>query len=71
MDWNQVIIILIPILIVELGFRGYAIYDLVQPKRKVKFFSKKLWLLLVSIVNFGWVFYLLVGRGDSKINYFK
>lgn len=70
MEWNQVIIILIPIVVVELGFRGYAIYDLVQSKRKVKFFSKKLWLLLVSIVNFGWVFYLLIGREDPKIKYF-
>lgn len=71
MDWNQIILILIPILIIELSFRGYAIVDILKPERKVKFFSKKLWIILVSIVNFGWVFYLLVGRNDSKINYFK
>jgi membrane-bound acyltransferase YfiQ involved in biofilm formation len=71
MTWNQVIIILIPILIVELSFRGYAIYDLVQPTRSVKFLPKNLWLFFVIIINFGWVFYFLVGREDSHINYFK
>jgi hypothetical protein len=68
MDWNNVVAILVPIVLIEVGFRVYAIVDILKPERKVKFFSKKIWLVIVGLVNFGWVFYLIGGRQDVTIN---
>lgn len=64
MDWNLVLAILLPLVAIELGFRIYAIVDILKTERRVRFISKKIWLLVVAIVNFGWVVYLIVGKED-------
>ncbi|MCF7927161.1 MAG: PLDc N-terminal domain-containing protein [Candidatus Izimaplasma sp.] len=55
--------LVLPIIIIELGFRIYGIVDILKEERQVKI-SKPFWLVVVGLVTFGWVFYFLLGRED-------
>jgi hypothetical protein len=59
--------ILIPIIIIELGMRIYAIVDIVkldQKGMKTKWNNPVLWIILVAIINFAWVVYFSIGREE-------
>jgi hypothetical protein len=56
--------LLVPIIILELAFRIYAIVDILNEARRVKGENKIIWILVVALVNFGWVVYFLFGREE-------
>jgi hypothetical protein len=56
--------LLIPLFLLELGFRIYAILDIIKPERRVKGDNKIVWIIVIAAINFGWIFYLLLGRED-------
>lgn len=56
--------ILIPILLLDWGFKIYAIIDIFKEDRIVRGNSKVLWLLVSVLINFGWIFYFLFGREE-------
>ncbi len=62
---QELLPLLIPILIIELGFRIFAIIDIVKEDRRVKIQNNKIiWVLIVALVTFGWAIYFLFGRDD-------
>lgn len=57
--------LLIPIVLIDLGFRIYAIIDIIKEDRRVKFNNNKIiWVLITALVSFGWAIYFLFGRED-------
>ena len=53
--------------LIDLGFKIYAVVDILKVDRKVKgdFNGNKLvWILVSVLVNFGWVIYFLFGREE-------
>lgn len=55
--------IIIPIAIVDLAIRGYAIYDLSKTFDRRSDVNKIVWILVIALINaFGWIFYFLFGR---------
>jgi hypothetical protein len=56
--------LLIPIILIDLGFRIYAIIDILKEDQQVKGNNKIVWIVIVGFINFGWVIYFLFGRED-------
>lgn len=55
--------LLIPLIVIDLGIRVYAIIDIVNPERQVTLSNNKIiWIVIIALVNFGGVIYLLVGK---------
>ncbi|MEC9485821.1 MAG: PLDc N-terminal domain-containing protein [Candidatus Izemoplasma sp.] len=55
--------LLIPIILIDVGIRIYALVDLLKPDRIVTINNNKIvWILIIAIVNFGGFIYLLFGR---------
>jgi hypothetical protein len=62
---SQLILLLIPIVLIELGLLGFALYDLIK-RKKVKGDNKWVWGLIIVLVNFiGPIIYLVLGRGEE------
>ena len=61
---QEAIPLLIPIILIDLGFKIYAIVDIIKEDRRVKGDNKIIWLLVIALINFGWVFYFLLGRDE-------
>lgn len=58
-----ILAITIPIALVDLAIRGYAIYDLIKTFDKRSDVNKIGWLLVIAFINaFGWISYFLFGR---------
>ena len=59
----QILALLVPILLVELGLIVFALLDLRRPERRVKGESKVAWALIIVFVGtIGPILYFLVGR---------
>lgn len=56
--------LLIPIILIDLGFRIFAIVDIIKEDRRVKGDNKIIWLLVIALINFGWVIYFFFGRDE-------
>lgn len=54
--------LIIPIVLLEVAMRIYAVVDLFKDERRVKLLEKNVWLIIILLINFGWVVYLLGGR---------
>lgn len=63
----EILPILIPLVLIDLGIRIYSIIDLYKPHREALFVSKTVWTVLIALINFGWVIYLLAGRKDVTL----
>jgi hypothetical protein len=62
---QELLPLLLPILLIDLGLKIYAIIDLIQEDRRVKGNNKIIWILVIAFVNiFGWVIYFLAGREE-------
>jgi hypothetical protein len=61
---QEILPLLIPIILIDLGFRIFAIIDIIKDDRRVKGNNKIIWLLVIALVNFGWVIYFLLGRDE-------
>ena len=56
--------LLLPILLIDWGFKVYAIIDIYKVDREVRWNNKIIWVLISVLVNFGWIFYFLFGREE-------
>lgn len=57
--------LLAPIVLIDLGFRVFAIIDLMNEDRRVKGNNKMVWIFVIALISyFGWIAYFLVGRDD-------
>lgn len=61
---QEVLPLLLPIILIDLGFRIFAIVDIIKEDRRVKGNNKIIWLLVIALINFGWVIYFLLGRDE-------
>jgi len=60
---TQILLLVLPIVIIEIGLIVYALRDLLRPERQVRGESKLMWgLLIVFISLLGPILYLTVGR---------
>ena len=65
MSTNELLVMIIPILILQLGLVIYALYDL--SKRGVRNLSPLIWVVIILFINlFGAVAYFLLGRGNGR-----
>jgi hypothetical protein len=66
MSDTQILLLLTPIILLELGLIIYALRDLMRPERVVRGESKLMWgLLIVFISLVGPILYLTVGRVEE------
>jgi Phospholipase_D-nuclease N-terminal len=63
---TQIILLVMPILIIEIGLILFALRDLLRPERRVRGESKLMWGLLIVFVGLlGPILYLVVGRQEE------
>lgn len=63
---DQVLLLLLPILIIQLGLIVVALRDLLRPERRVKGGNKLVWGLIIVLINLiGPILYFVVGRDDE------
>jgi hypothetical protein len=66
MTGTDILLLLIPILVIQLGLLVIALRDLLQPDRRVRGDSKLLWGVIIVAVNIiGPILYFAVGRDES------
>ena len=66
MSETQILLLLLPIVLIEIGLIVYALRDLLRPERRVRGDSKLMWgLLIVFISLLGPILYLTVGRQEE------
>jgi len=67
MDSQQLITIIWPLILVQLAFQAYALYDLVVKKqKKTKNLSVVLWVLIIVFGEVvGAALYFLIGRSED------
>jgi ABC-2 type transport system ATP-binding protein len=66
-DPATIALVIVPLLIVQVGLMGYALYDLFQEDRRVRGDSKIMWAVIIAMVNLiGPLLYFFVGRDDSR-----
>jgi len=64
-DVGQLVALLVPLALVQLGLMAFALYDLLKRKR-VKGGNKWLWGAVIVLVNFiGPVMYFVLGREEE------
>lgn len=63
---SQLLLLIVPILLVQLGLIILAVRDLIRPERRVRGDSKLLWGVIIVIVNLiGPLLYFAVGRRET------
>ena len=66
MNDAQLVLLLLPILVIQLGLMLFALWDITRPERRVRGDSKLMWGLIVVLVGMlGPIMYLAVGREDA------
>ncbi len=62
---GQLIALLVPLVLVELGLLGFALYDLVKRKH-VRGANKLLWGIIIVVFGFfGPILYFVLGREEE------
>ena len=56
--------LILPILLIDLGFKIYAFIDILKEDRRVRWDNKIIWIVISIVINFGWIFYFLFGREE-------
>jgi hypothetical protein len=63
---SQILLLVLPILVIQLGLLIVALWDLTRPGRLVRGDSKLMWGVIIVVVNIvGPILYLLVGRREA------
>ena len=66
MDQTQILLLLTPVVLVQLGLLIVALRDLLRPERRVRGDSKLMWGVIIVVVNIiGPILYFLVGREEE------
>lgn len=62
----DILLLLIPILVIQLGLLVVALRDLLQPDRRVRGDSKLMWgVIIIAISIIGPILYFAIGRQDE------
>ncbi|MCK5388325.1 MAG: PLDc N-terminal domain-containing protein [Candidatus Izimaplasma sp.] len=61
---QNILPLIIPLVLIDLVFKVYAIVDIVNEDRKVKGGNKIVWILVSVLVNYGWVIYFIFGKDE-------
>jgi len=62
---SQLIGLIIPLVLIELGLLGFALYDLIK-REKVKGGNKWVWGVMIVVGNFiGPILYFVLGREEE------
>jgi len=62
----NVLLLLLPIALIQLGLLVYALVDLFKPERRVVGDSKLVWALVIVLINvIGPLVYLVAGRREA------
>ena len=62
----QIILLLVPVIVIQIGLTVFALWDLTRPERRVRGDSKLMWgLIVVFVGTLGPLIYLAVGREDG------
>jgi hypothetical protein len=65
LNLGQLIALLIPLVLVELGLLAFALYDLIKRKR-VRGGNKWVWGIIIVVVEiFGPILYFVLGREED------
>ena len=63
---TQILLLVLPIALIELGLILFALRDLVRPERHVRGDSKLMWGILIVVIGMlGPILYLTVGRREE------
>ncbi len=63
---SQMVLLVVPLLVIEIGLLIWALYDLTRPARQVKSDSKVLWAVIIIVIGIvGPVIYFLFGREEA------
>ena len=63
---GQILALLAPIILIQLGLLIAALYDLEKPERTVRGGNKLIWVLVIVFVNIlGPIIYFVAGREES------
>ena len=63
MTTEQILLLVTPVILIELGLIVFALRDLLKPERRVRGDSKLMWGVIIVLFNFiGPVLYFVVGR---------
>ena len=66
MNLEELLPLLVPIIVIQLGLLVWALYDLTRPGRRVKGDNKIVWALIIIFINLiGPILYFLVGREEA------
>jgi hypothetical protein len=66
MSQAQILLLLTPIIVLEVGLILFALHDLLKPERLVRGDSKLMWGILIVVIGlFGPLLYLTVGRREA------
>jgi hypothetical protein len=65
MTETQILLLILPILVIQIGLILFALRDLLRPERRVRGDSKLMWGLIICLVGFlGPILYFVVGRDE-------
>ena len=63
---EQIIALLAPILVIQIGLMIAALYDLEREQRRVRGGNKLVWVLVIVFINVvGPILYFVVGREET------
>jgi Phospholipase_D-nuclease N-terminal len=66
MTQTQILLLLLPVIVIEIGLIVYALRDLIRPERRVRGDSKLMWGILIVVIGLlGPILYLAVGREEG------
>jgi hypothetical protein len=68
MEISTILPFILPLAIIELGIRIFVIIQITKVEdrgERLRFDSQILWILIVALVNFGWVGYLIFGKVEE------
>jgi hypothetical protein len=66
MNDSQLLLLLVPVLVIQLGLIVLALYDLLKSERRVRGDNKLVWGLIIVFINLiGPILYFVVGREEE------
>ncbi len=65
MELGELLALLVPVVLIQLGLIAFALKDLASPERRVKGGNKLVWALVIIFINYiGPLLYFFVGREE-------
>ena len=66
MTARELLPVLIPLGLIQLGLIVFALVDLAKPERRVRYLGKPVWAAIILLLNLlGPILYLVVGREEG------